>query len=118
MFFFATRVKKKGRFYIMDFYTVGHHDVVDCNPHVGFEFLSAVLLKITIFQGNDSASSSNSSQVSKSLHGFNLKGKAVREQSCLVKKKKKTTTTKKTPQNFEKFSSKNISLHPGNRLFR
>jgi hypothetical protein len=34
----------------MDFYTVAHHDVVDRNPHVGFEFLSAVLLKIQIFR--------------------------------------------------------------------
>jgi hypothetical protein len=37
---------------------VAHYDVVDCNLHVGFEFLSAVLAKIKIFRGNDSASSS------------------------------------------------------------
>ena len=41
---------------------MAHHDVVDCNPHVGYEILSAVLLKITIFQGNDSVSYSYSSQ--------------------------------------------------------
>jgi len=34
----------------MDYYTVAHHDVVNCNPHVRFEFLSAVLLKIKILE--------------------------------------------------------------------
>jgi hypothetical protein len=56
MLFFVTRVKKKTRLQIMDFYTVAHHDVVDCNPHVGFEFVSGVA-KDTDLQGNYPASS-------------------------------------------------------------
>jgi hypothetical protein len=58
----------------MNFYTVTRLDVVDFNPHVGFEFLSAVLLKIKIFREMTLRLLANSSQSFEDPQCFYLQG--------------------------------------------